>query len=277
MRKLLLFIALLMGAAALQAQHWLGLAMEADMAWQLDRIPLTTAKIGGGTALDLRYQLQVNLLTVETGIGAAYTLNALGIQDTTLQIPMMDNRGKPLTFVGQLKNRQDLSRNLALHIPLLIGVEYRRFYGLAGAKVSVNLLSRTQQTALLRTSGEYDMYYEPLTDMPEHGFHDYQRQETRGSMRVQTDLRVAAEVGMVFNTYRGYTKYRLGAFVEYGVFDVRKSEAKELLTADMSDGMYLTMNHVYSSFYQASSPVNNLLVGLRFSILFYLSPVSSKK
>lgn len=272
MKKVLTIVLFCCVGAALSAQNWLGVSVDGNLAWQLDRIAITSAKTGGGIGLDMRYQLQANHFTIETGLGAAYTMNPVGIKDTTLHYTMKDDRGRNFTYNGQLKNRKDISRSLSLNIPLLLGVEYHSFYALAGATASINVFGRTCQTALLATSGEYNMYYEPLVNMPGHGFHDFEQQESRGTMSYNLDLRVSAEAGAVFYSKNGYMKYRLGLYVAYGVFDVRQFDSRPLLVPDFTESLHFEMNHIYSSSYEGSSPVNNLLCGIRFTFMVNLSP-----
>lgn len=270
MRKTLAIVLLLLSCAVTNAQHWFGVAVDADLAWQLDKMNITKAKLGGGGSVGAVYQFQYNHFTLETGISGSYLLYNVGVADSLLHYEMIDTKGTQFTYNGYLKNRKDMSKNLSINIPLMLGAEFNYFYALAGAKLSLNLLTRTKQTALLSTTGDYDMYYETLVDMPNHGFHDFEKEQTTGTMKFKMlDLRVAAEIGTLFYSSNRSAKYRIGVFAEYGVLNVRNQASDQsLLVPDLSEYMHVQMNHIYSSSYNPTSPVNNLLCGIRFTALF---------
>lgn len=269
MKKVLVLILFIICCNTLYSQHWIGVSADADLAWQLDKIPTTSAKTGGGTGIGFVYQYQYNHFILETGVRGEFLHNPIGITDSLLHFDMLDTKGTPFVYNGYLKNRVDASNNLSISVPLMLGVEYNYFYGLMGAKVNCNLLSYTHQTAQLATTGDYDIYYETLDNVPTHGFHDYIKEEYKGSMRYKLDARITAELGIIFYSFNRSTKYRIGAFIEYGVLNVRKQEDDIfLLVPDLSENMHLNMNHIYSTSYASSSPVHNMLCGIRFTILF---------
>jgi hypothetical protein len=269
MRNAFVFIVSLLCCGALWSQHWIGVSADADLAWQRDKMPETTTKLGGGGGIGFVYQFQRNHFIFETGLEGKFTYNPVGVADSLLHFNMIDTKGTPFIYNGYLKDRTDVSKNLSVNLPLMLGVEYNYFYGLVGAKLNYALLSRTHQTAQLATTGDYDIYYEILENVPTHGFHDYIKEESKGSMNYKLDARVAAELGAVFYSYDRSLKYRIGVFAEYGILDVRKSSDNvSLLTPDLTEYMHVNMNHIYSSSNTPTSPVHNLLCGLRFSILF---------
>lgn len=270
MRKMLAIVLLLLSCAAIHAQHWLGVSVDADLSWQLDKIDITKAKIGCGGSVGAVYQFQYNHFILETGISGSYTLYNVGVNDSLLHYEMIDTKGTQFTYNGYLKDRTDVSKNLAVNVPLMLGAEFNYLYALAGAKVSLNLLTHTHQKALLSTTGDYDMYYETLVDMPNHGFHDFEKEQTSGTMKYKMlDLRVAGEIGTVFYSSNRSAKYRIGVFAEYGVLNVRNQASDQsFLVPDLSEYMHVQMNHIYSSSYNPTSPVHNLLCGIRFTALF---------
>lgn len=279
MRKTLAIVLLLLSCATIQAQHWLGVSVDADMAWQLDKIDITKAKIGGGGSFGAVYQFQYNHFILETGVSGSYILNNVGVKDSLLHFEMVDTKGTQFTYNGYLKDRIDASKNLFVNIPLMLGTEFDYFYALVGAKVSLNLLTQTLQKALLSTTGDYDMYYEPLMDMPNHGFHDFEKEQTTGSMKYKMlDLRVAAEIGTLFYSSNRSAKYRIGVFAEYGVLNVRnQATGHSLLVPDLSEYMHVQMNHIYSTSYNLASPVNNIFCGIRFTALFSVGDIKGTR
>lgn len=269
MRKAFVFIVSILCCGTLWSQHWIGVSADADLAWQLDKMPETKTKLGGGGGIGFVYQFQHNHFILETGLKGKFINNPVGVADSLLHFNMIDTKGTPFIYNGYLKDRTDVSKNLFVNLPLMLGVEYNYFYGLVGAKLNYTLLSHTHQTAQLATTGDYDIYYETLENVPTHGFHGYIKEESKGSMNYKLDARVAAELGTVFYSSNRSMKYRIGVFAEYGVLNVRKSSNDiSLLTPDLTEYMHVNMNHIYSSSVSPTSPVHNLLCGLRFSILF---------
>lgn len=276
MKKVLVLILSIICCNTLYSQHWIGVSADADLAWQLDKIPTTSAKIGGGTGIGFVYQYQYNHFILETGVRGEFLHNPIGITDSLLHFDMLDTRGTQFVYNGYLKNRVDASNNLSLSVPLMLGVEYNYFYGLVGAKVNYFLLSSTHQTAQLATTGDYDRYYETLVDMPNHGFHDYIKAETKGSMKYNLDARITAEIGTSIYSSNRSTKFRIGIFAEYGVRNIRKQTTEEpMLAPDLSEYMHVNMTHIYSTPYNPTSSVNNLICGIRFSALFLVGNARS--
>ena len=273
MRKALVFIVSLLCCGELWSQRWIGVSVDGDLAWQLDKMPQTTTKLGGGGGIGFVYQFQRNHFILETGLEGKFAYNPVGVADSLSQINMIDTKGTPFIYNSYIKDRVDVSRNLSLNLPLMVGVEADYLYGLIGAKLNYTLLSHTHQTAQLATTGDYDIYYETLENIPTHGFHDYIKVESEGSMNYQMDIRVAAELGTVLYASNRSVKCNIGIFVEYGVLNVRKSSKDvSVIAPDFTEYMHVNMNHIYSSSCALTSPVHNLLCGLRFSVLFNVAP-----
>lgn len=259
----------------MRAQHWIGLSAGAGPAWTLDTIGIASPKTGAAGGIGFTYQFQYSRFILETGLGAALSSCAVGVQDSVWRYAMVDTRGQAFVCSLATEQRTDIARSVALTVPLLAGAEYGRFYGLAGLRLHLHMLTRTRQQALVRTIGEYDIYYEPLEDVPTHGFREQETCITRGTMRYRTDLRAVLELGAVFRSPAGSPKYRVGAYVEYGFLNIRPSSptsALPLAEPDISS-MSVTMHHIYVSDISPASPVHPLSCGIRFTVLFSVGDV----
>ena len=208
-------------------------------------------------------------------------------------------------YVYELNDRHDQYVNVAAQIPLMIGVQHSKFYMLAGAKFSANIWTQSRSTALLTTYGVYNEFDE-FRSMPEYQFFDNLPisggVRTTLKMNVDLSLEVGGRLGLVTNAV-GYdvpkrnVEYRLAGFVDYGLMDIhynREQLALGVRNPDNPDQILpiegnlsynsgvtspvyktnsmvdnLVMNDIMSTTGFAAS-VNNLVVGLKFTILFQL-------
>ena len=208
-------------------------------------------------------------------------------------------------YVYELNDRHDRYTNIATQIPLMIGVQSGKFYMLAGAKFSANLWTKSYSSAQLTTYGVYNEFDE-FRSMPEYQFFDNMpissSVRTTLKMNIDISMEIGGRLGLVTNAV-GYdvpkrkVEYRLAGFVDYGIMDIHyqrdqlaigtynPANPSQILpiegnlsynkgvtnpvyeTTSMIDN--LVMNDVMSTSGFASA-VNNLVVGLKFTILFQL-------
>lgn len=201
-------------------------------------------------------------------------------------------------YVYDLKGRQDRYNNVAVQVPLMIGVQHRRFYMLVGAKVNASVWTKTQTVAMLNTYGDYTRYgYGIFRNMPEYQF--FENKPIQGGVKTSLNLdvdlsfEIGGRVGGIVTDAVGYdvpkdrVEYRLAAFVDYGLFDLHSQGSNDMLVkpskydTDKTSDYYvyksesmispdrLVMNDIMSTAGFASA-VKNLMVGLKFTILFQL-------
>ena len=262
-----------------------------------DGLSLTSPRMGYGGMIGGEWLYKKNRFTFELGLQAVCQQANLTVSDETLQFSMRDTQDKPFVYNGYLTGRRESLLTFDLQVPLLFGLEYDYVYASLGAIGVYTLTGNTHQTALLTTTGDYDRYYETLTDMPNHGFYDLQ--PVRGNSRLGSDwdVRLYGEVGTVWHTplmvstsvrrgkYRGAVsgkrelKWRAGVFVGYGMRDLTGSAVYRTGSSDMpmtevdpTRYMAVTLHSVYSSREAVDTRLNALSFGIRLSILF---PISS--
>ena len=262
-----------------------------------DGLSLTSPRMGYGGMIGGEWLYKKNRFTFELGLQAVCQQANLTVSDETLQFSMRDTQDKPFVYNGYLTGRRESLLTFDLQVPLLFGLEYDYVYASLGAIGVYTLTGNTHQTALLTTTGDYDRYYETLTDMPNHGFYDLQ--PVRGNSRLGSDwdVRLYGEVGTVWHTplmvstsvrrgkYRGAVsgkrelKWRAGVFVGYGMRDLTGSAVYRTGSSDMPKTeadparyMAVTLHSVYSSREAVDTRLNALSFGIRLSILF---PISS--
>lgn len=257
------------------------------------------ASFGVAGGLGFQYELQAGPTYGQTrflfnlGVGLQGG-NTSFMQSSNQNIVLEDQRdldGEAFDYVYSLKDRHDDYNNLALQIPVMFGVQHNKFYMLVGVKFDANLYTKTHSTAMLTTYGQYDSF-DPFTNMPEYQFFDNLPisggVKTRFNFGVDASFEIGGRLGVVnnavgFDVPKRKVEYRLAAFVDYGLLDLHVHDQQSALiapsaynsgatypvynTTSMVDN--LVMNDIMSTSGFARS-VNNLVIGLKFTVLFQM-------
>ena len=272
------------------AQHYVGPALSGGLVQALDDLRQTQSRLSGGGELGVAYQYQHGHLLLHMGLNYTLQCPVQSVDSQWLNKSMIDTRGVAVTYRGLLDNRSDQLFLHQLSIPFMVGGSWSGFYLLAGLKFSVTLAAQARETAALRTAGDYNgRYYEWFEDMPNHGYHDFE--PVRSSQKLMLnrfDLRLAAELGYTFRLNIQPTHYnprlnphsafapapllRLGLFAEYGMINMLSSAAASSglprTTADWSQYLSVSMNHIYASDEAAKARANMFFFGVRLTLLF---------
>ena len=261
-----------------------------------------SGSLGVAGGLGFQYELQAGRkykptqFLLDLGVGATYGMTAY-MKGSSMTVPMegtqYDLSNEPFNYVYEIKDRKDKYNNLAIQIPIMVGVQYQRFYVLAGVKIYANVWTQTKTTAGLSTYGKYKDF-DDFRNMPEYQFFEDEHLSGGVKTSLNLDMDASLEIGARLGTLLhdvGYDvpkrkiEYRLAAFVDYGLLDVHtkgtlpalrlpesydinpKSENYVYNTRTMVDN--LVMNDIMSTNGFAKA-VNNLMVGLKFTLLFHL-------
>lgn len=246
--------------------------------------------LGVAGGLGVMYDLQYKHFIFDVGVGANYGMTAYSVtanQNQTLY-NQKDMQEDVFDYVYQVRDRKDQYTNLMVQVPLMLGGQWGRFYCMAGVKAGMSLLTNSHTRANLTTYGDY-LKFDDFRNMPEYQFFEALPINKTIRTNFAFNLDVSAEIGArlgYIQTMRGYDirttniQYRLAVFFDYGVLDIHKADFQESLTVP---GAYdaaaaygtttmiddLTTNDVMSTTNFAKS-VNNLLVGVKFTVLFEL-------
>ena len=296
---ILLFALLLSGTVSAKVENYVGAYANLGE-WSLmptEGKYATSFGVAGG--LGFQYELRAGAKYSQTrflfdlGLGAWGGMTSFiqgSNQDITLA-GQTDLDGETFDFVYELQDRQDQYHNIGLQLPVMIGVQHRKFYALAGVKVGANVWTRSHSKANLTTYGQYEGL-DPFRNMPEYQFFDNLKVTGGVKTKLNFDLDLSFEVGGKFGPVfdgTGYDvpkskiEYRLAGFIDYGLMDLHKADTQEALiaptgyntgetapvykTTSMVDN--LVMNDIMSTEGFARS-VNNLMIGLKFTVLFQL-------
>lgn len=296
-------IALMLGIGTLanaQVKNYFGLWLEGGE-WSL----MTSNEnyknsVGAAGAAGVLYDLQAGHFILDLGVGARYGLssfNYVSQEGSELRLANQINKdGAPFTYVYNLKDRKDQYTNLTLQIPLMLGGQWGRFYMLGGVKAGVSLLTQARTKAVLNTYGEYTEMASLHTNMPEYQF--YQDKPINQSYKINNfnfNLDASAEIGVRlgfmtnktgWDVPKTRTQYRLALFADYGVLDLHNNgnsatdmastgkynrnlgyDPENEATSPMLKGLEL---HDVMSVKDFSKAVNNLMVGVKLTVLFEL-------
>jgi hypothetical protein len=273
----------------------------------------TSFGVAGGAGF--MYELQAGAkykptrFLFDVGVGVWGGMSSYG-QGTNLTEPLLnqvDLQGDKFDYIYEIRNRHDQYNDLAVQIPILIGVQHKKFYMLAGVKIYSHVLTKSYSTAMITTYGRYAAF-DDFRDMPEYQFFtDFQYPNGGKPVGVKTSLKldidasleVGGRLGLVtdasgFDVPKRKIEYRLAGFIDYGLLDIHyKREQLPIGALDANGNVvpissmeynsgatapvyntrsmvdHLAMNDIMTTAGFADK-VSNLLVGLKFTILFQL-------
>ena len=231
---------------------------------------------------------------LDVGVGAQGGMTAFK-QKKTSYVELLNQKdldGMTFDYMYEVMNRKDQYNDLAVQIPLMIGVQHKKFYMMAGVKAGMHVLTKAHTTATINTYGRYSEFAE-FRNMPEYQFfNDYALKGTSNA-KLNFSLDLSAEIGgrlglvtdaVGFDVPKRKIEYRLAGFFDYGLLDIHTAPQPGTLVQDFTTpSVYnaieaynkktmvndLKVNDIMSTTGFASK-VNNLVVGLKFTILFQL-------
>ena len=310
----LLFALLISGMMNAKVNSYMGVYANAGE-WSL--IPTQSdysVSLGVAGGLGFLYELQAGPQYGQTrflfdiGVGADYGMTSFNVTQNQTQIISGDGNEPVLQkdlnedefyYVYQLSGRKDQYQNLAVRVPILFGVQHRRFYMLAGVKIGANLYKNVFTQGTLTTYGDY-LKFDDFHNMPEYQFFEDLPLEKKSPakfdmLNLDVCFEIGGRIGQVtdavgFDVPKTKVEYRLAAFADYGVMSMHTPGKEKSLViprsydaaaaynpykADGSIGDNRSMvdgmetNDIITTENFAKS-LNNLMVGLKFTVLFQL-------
>lgn len=247
------------------------------------------------------------LLDVGVGVLPGMTAFLQGTNSTVTLADQEDLQNDEFDYVYELQNRRDRYNDIALQVPLMFGVQHKAFYMLVGVKMYYHLWTKTKSTALLNTYGLYNDY-DAFRDMPQYQF--FKDRQLTSSVKttlgtgldVDLSFEIGGRIGIIqdavgYDVPKRKIEYRLAAFVDYGLMDMHVKSSNEAVgmknprnpdellplagnlnynvgvtnpvynTTSMVDNVGMSDIMSTSNF---ADKVNNLQVGLKFTVLFQL-------
>lgn len=208
-------------------------------------------------------------------------------------LTVLDLNNEPFDYRYEVRNRIDRYTSVAIQVPVLVGFQYHRFYMLAGVKINTHIFTKSFVSSDITTYGRYTNIPD-LRNMPDYQFFDHAEKsgdaKTSLKLDVNASLELGGRLGLVteasgYDVPKRKVELRLAGFIDFGITDIHAHESNLAFTTDKTydtnpsslDYVYqstsmldnLQVNEIMSTENFAES-VNNLMVGLKFTVLFQL-------
>ena len=257
-----------------------------------------TYSLGGNIGLGGVYELQVGpkygstRFLFDVGVGAQAGLTSF-LQSSSMTKTLSNQTTidkQTIDYVYEVNDRHDQYRDVAVGIPVLFGVQHKKFYLLAGIKMNYHVLTQTASSAIVNTYGQREGL-DPYRNQPEYQFFEGVKVnggvKTKFTYDINATLEIGGRIGLVtgdtgYDVPNRRIEYRLAGFVDYGLFDIRDNSSKNintdaLATPDTYDPTYMVTTMIDNlqmsdimSVNGFASRVNNMTIGLKFTVLFQL-------
>ena len=262
---ILLGALLFSGAAHADVEHYLGVDIYGGE-WSIweSRVPKNNLSLGVGGSAGLAYELRSGERRGDTyfllhlGVGAQAGMSFFNTR--------YDAPSDPTTIT--ITSRSDRYNRLAVQVPVLLGVQHKRFYMLAGMKFGYNAVGTFWSSAVLSTN---DTTKKDL------------KMDSINPICIDACLELGLKVGGGDN-YRSSSmaEYRLGLLVDFGLTGYNKwhsatrafNPSTGKITMDiMSSGDFVPQEARYSTSHpdgirEGQYLGRNILAGIKFTILF---------
>jgi len=230
------------------------------------------SNMGVAPNVGIAYRYFRNGFILQVGLEGEYSYLTTKIKDQQTTTNSIDSEGEAFLLHTSFTNGQDLTHSITLYLPIMIGGEYRRFYGLAGAKIGTCVFGISKAKTLVSTQGEYARFIDPFAQMPNHNLED--------NVPLQSDflpmkwaipsVQVHLELGARLDQMKDRTqtdRLYLGVYADYGVTDAHKNiQEGDRISYNQNTGKYTILPSMISKqmMYQR---VNPLTIGIKLTYL----------
>lgn len=283
-KKIVLVTIALVGSlfcAQAEINHNIALWLNGGATSYIDNIEESGLAIGGGGALGVGYELQVNHFLMDIGAEFQYGSTFINMNPYTVDVPgLVDSEGDQYDGHFNFHERQDVTNVGYVNVPLLFGGQFNKFYFLVGAKLGLSVLTSSQINSFVKATGTYDKFIGEFENMPNHNFGTTEH-SMPSPVTFNMDVRASLELGYRIVPGSGSgdeyavpspVTYRIAAFCDYGVLNANSgNNTLDYATVPANgDVNNIAMNHVYMSSLAQGKMINNLFCGVKFTVLFQL-------
>lgn len=252
----------------IQHRFGVGVALGFDKAIPLS-IPDFSTRGGFIGDISFAYEYINKHFALQTGMAIDFTTGRHRLHDTIRAVHRIEDTQGTFFNLSVTQTKKDAFRVGMLEFPILAGVNYNKFYVLAGLKLGVKIFDATTVKGNISFIGKYDQYITPFEWMPNHGLRagDY-RESNKSYLKVA--LRFVLEGGYNFPalyTDRRTIIPRLGVFVNVGPYlsKVKVSEQQIAFSETMSELISYNQAPLLG---RGNGLVLDVQAGLRFTLFF---------
>jgi len=274
------------------ANHYITVSIGGGEGNTLSKFSIEESKdlIGADALFGIGYEIRKNNFIFNLGVQADfdYTRQQLG-DFTESERRSHDFENDAHTYNYRYSQYTDLQRNMQVAVPIGIGMYFpNRLYGIIGAKFVYSIWNDHSASALMSTDGQYDRYFQPITDMPEYGFYPQDTYTYSGSATQEMKVGPTLEFGVRLPVYSRSHRIgiRAGLYAEYLiplVFGDYSSKQVSLVDYSGVDKETYPQNQqqlkesiVFNSALNSTylqHAAQNFSVGVKFTFLFNVTPV----
>lgn len=265
--------------------HLLGVHSDLGYSDYINSASFTHPAPGGITwGLGADYMYQQDHFFVVSGISLRLQSVRMNVDSWRHEVDLRDSQGAPYRLRYHFYDRRELSRNLILEVPVLVGgYLVKGFYLMAGAKLQLRCYSYSRVEATGSTTALYERFIGVWEEMDNHGYRkDVPLRYTDGGLGSRFDITASAELGYEWMLYERFyrsgrrtthdRRLRLGAFADFGLLRTAAKGVAPLYDIPSSSPFDFDTYHMQSALLSsemASASVNNLSVGLKLTYFFY--------
>ena len=250
-----------------------------------DYAPSLKDKLGADGIFMLSYEMRKNWFIFGFGAQADYNYTRQQVGDFTEIFDRKDREDEEVHYAYRFSDYTDEQHVLHVSVPLYVGANIGYLlYVLAGAKVSIPLLSLHKTTTDLSTDGTYVRFIHTIEDAPSYGYYTVDEYSFSSSFDApEIKISPFAEFGfrIPVRSRSGRVGMRLGLYAEYGL-PLSINNKHLLVDYSFVDKNPFTQNkEQLRSSIVFNSPLNTdilskklsqLSVGLRWTVLINVTP-----
>ena len=274
-------------------KHLMGVSAEVGEWSLLPQGSSLNPSLGGAGSVGFVYDLQAGHFLFDLGVGITGGQTTFKVPDWSYTFAdQTDSEGDMFDYVCSVSNRTDAYSNMAVKIPVLLGGQWEQFYALAGVKLGFNAFTQANMTADLSAYGQYFQYvngqkvymFDRFFDEPPYTDEFFANRKLAGSektsfnINLDASVEIGARLGFMtdhtgFDVPKSKVQYRLAVFADYGVLDLHQAQtcsAVDVTSQNVGGSENALQMHNILSTENVASAVNNLLVGIKFTVLFEL-------
>lgn len=250
---------------------------------------------GGAVGAHFLYEFQYSGLLVQTGMGINFQQVHTNVWDTCIYHYGMHDKwdeieNAEVTLKHIFTNRQDISRNVYMQVPIYIGQYLFSsagvWYYLAGFHFSYAHWGDTRQKATGTIMARYEPFLGVWHEMDNHGYRMDVPIEQKGErLKLKFDVMAHAEFGYEYTTFNNGRVYyskpgdRIDCRMRFAMFcDISMPNicpgTNNVIYGLPEESIYdfptYQMDHVFSSKDAKAYEMRNLYVGIRLTVLFGL-------